>query len=146
MGRLSSGEIRPQIEAECWPIWRLTNKVEVGLPAAREQEQSAMHLRRVWRMRLLCVALCLAAQPAAAITIQIDYTYDTGNFFGSGNPAGATAGAQAKAALEAAASYYSTILTDSFSAIQTPPQFHSTPVRRAGDLAVDREFQQSNDE
>ena len=35
-----------------------------------------MHLRRLWRMRLLCVALCLAAQPAAAITIQIDYTYD----------------------------------------------------------------------
>ena len=36
--------------------------------------------------------LCLAAQPAAAITIQLNYTYDTGNFFGNGNPSGGTAG------------------------------------------------------
>jgi hypothetical protein len=81
---------------------------------------------RAWRMRLLSIALCLAAQSAAAINVQINYTYDTGNFFGSGNPQGATAGAQAKAALEAAASFYSTILTDSFSVIQTPSQFHSS--------------------
>jgi len=74
----------------------------------------------------LGVVLCLIAEPAAAITLQVDYTYDTSNFFGNGNPQGATAGAQAKAALEAAASFYSTILTDSFSAIQTPPQFHSS--------------------
>jgi hypothetical protein len=73
-------------------------------------------------MRLLSVALCLAVQPAAAITIQLDYSYDTSNFFGSGNPSGA----QAKAALEAAASYYSTILTDSFSIIQTPATLHSS--------------------
>ena len=85
-----------------------------------------MHLQRLWRMRLLCVGLCLAAQPAAAITIQVNYTYDTGNFFGNGNPSGATAGAQAKAALEAAASFYSAILTDSFSVIQTPAPFHSS--------------------
>ncbi len=77
-------------------------------------------------MRVGWVLLCLAAQPAVAITIQIDYSYDTSNFFGSGNPQGATGGAQAKAALEAAASFYSTILTDSFSAIQTPAQFHSS--------------------
>jgi hypothetical protein len=77
-------------------------------------------------MSLLCVGLCLAAQPAAAITIQVNYTYDTGNFFGNGNPSGATAGAQAKAALEAAASYYSTILTDSFSVIQTPSPLNSS--------------------
>jgi hypothetical protein len=83
-----------------------------------------MHLPRDWRKQLLCVAMCLAAQPAAAITIHVDYTYDTANFFGSGNPQGATGGAQAKAALEAAASFYSTILTDSFSVIQTPPQFN----------------------
>ena len=42
----------------------------------------------------------------------IDYTYDLPasggtNFFGSGNPQGATGGAQAKAALEAAANFYS---------------------------------------
>src|SRR4051794_31274086 len=69
--------------------------------------------------------LWFTAQPAAAINVQIDYTYDTTNFFGSGNPQGAAAGLQAKAALEAAASFYSTILTDSFSVIQTPPPFHS---------------------
>src|SRR6476646_6581827 len=85
-----------------------------------------MRCRRVWWMAGLYIALCTAAQPAAAINVQIDYTYDTTNFFGAGNPQGAAAGAQAKAALEAAASFYSTILTDSLSAIQTPPQFHSS--------------------
>jgi hypothetical protein len=85
-----------------------------------------MRLSRVWQTGFWCVALCVAAQLASAITLQIDYTYDTGNFFGSGNPSGATAGAQAKAALEAAASYYSTILTDTFDPIVVPPQFHST--------------------
>ena len=77
-------------------------------------------------MRLLCVALCLAAQPAAAINVQIDYTYDLTNFFGSGNPQGATAGIQAKAALDAAASFYSTILTDTFDPITIPLEYHST--------------------
>ena len=96
------------------------------MPAISEQERTAMHFQRMWRMSLWCVVMCLAAHPAAAITIQLNYTYDTGNFFGNGNPSGATAGAQAKAALEAAASFYSTILTDSFSVIQTPPTFHSS--------------------
>jgi hypothetical protein len=77
-------------------------------------------------MSLSCVLIGLAMQPASAITIQLNYTYDTGNFFGNGNPSGGTAGAQAKAALEAAASFYSTILTDSFSVIQTPAPFHSS--------------------
>lgn len=63
--------------------------------------------------------------PSRAVNITLDYAYDTSNFFGAGNPSGATAGAQAKAALEAVASFYSTILTDTFSAIQTPPEFHS---------------------
>jgi hypothetical protein len=32
-GRLSSGETSQQIEPDCWPICRLTNKVEVdGAP------------------------------------------------------------------------------------------------------------------
>src|SRR5689334_10146275 len=72
------------------------------------------------------VLLFLVAQSAAAITISLDYSYDAANFFGAGNPQGATGGAQAKAALEAVASYYSTILTDSFSPIQTPSPFHSS--------------------
>src|SRR3954464_6374687 len=63
---------------------------------------------------------------ASAINVRIDYSYDSTNFFGSGNPQGASAGAQAKAALEAAANFYSTILTDSLSVIQTPPAFHSS--------------------
>lgn len=78
---------------------------------------------------LLCGALFLAAElrTADAITLQIDYSYDSEvKFFGTGNPAGAAAGAQAKAALEAAASYYSQILTDTFSAIQVPPPLVSS--------------------
>ena len=64
--------------------------------------------------------------PAQAVNVKLDYTYDTSNFFGAGNPSGAAAGDQAKAALEAVASFYSTILTDSFSSIQTPPNFASS--------------------
>ena len=77
-------------------------------------------------MSVLGISLSVIAQPAAAINVQINYSYDTTNFFGNGNPQGAIAGAQAKAALEAAASFYSTILTDTFSLIHTPPQFHSS--------------------
>ncbi len=76
---------------------------------------------------MLAAGLLFAAtvQPSHAVNITLDYTYDTSNFFGAGNPSGATAGAQAKAALEAAVGYYSTILTDTFSAIQKPADFHS---------------------
>lgn len=78
----------------------------------------------------LCAFALVNAGFAQAITISIDYSFDTGatgpKFFGAGNPGGATAGAQAKAALEAAASYYSTILTDAFSAIQVPANFQSS--------------------
>jgi hypothetical protein len=76
----------------------------------------------------------MAPSRSQAITVSINYDYDNYDyeantdgpkFFGIGNPGGAAAGAQAKAALEAAASFYSTILTDTFSAIQTPPPLHS---------------------
>jgi hypothetical protein len=73
---------------------------------------------------MLLTAAMLAVTPARAVTLSIDYTYDTGNFFGSGNPQGAAAGLQAKAALEAAANYFSAILDDTFSSIQTPPVYH----------------------
>jgi hypothetical protein len=74
---------------------------------------------------------CALARSVSAITIDIDYSYDTpavggSNFFGSGNPQGATGGSQARAALEAAASYFSTILNDTFSAITVPAPYHST--------------------
>lgn len=81
--------------------------------------------RRQWIWIVLAWSLAALAQPAAAITVQIDYTYDTNNFFGAGNPQGATGGAQAKAALESAATYFSNILADTFSAIQTPPPMQS---------------------
>lgn len=78
----------------------------------------------------LCALAVANAGTVQAITISIDYSFDAGatgpKFFGVGNPGGATAGAQAKAALEAAAGYYSTILTDAFSAIQVPANFQSS--------------------
>jgi hypothetical protein len=72
------------------------------------------------------LVLILVCSPASAINIVIDYSYDTNNFFGAGNPQGSAAGAKAKAALDTAASYFSTILNDTFSPIVTPPTFHSS--------------------
>lgn len=90
------------------------------------QHQSSLTVQRfAWAAAWLLAILSGLSRPAQAVNITLDYTYDTSNFFGVGNPNGATAGAQAKAALEAAAAYYSTILTDTFSAIQTPPDFSS---------------------
>src|SRR4051812_12577267 len=85
-----------------------------------------MRNRLVRRVSALCVGIYFAALSAAAINVQIDYTYDTSNFFGSGNPQGAVAGAQARAALEAAAGFYSAVLTDTFDAITVPAPYHST--------------------
>jgi hypothetical protein len=64
-------------------------------------------------------------QSASAINIQLNYTYDTNNFF---------LNAQAKAALEAAASFYSTILTDTFDAIVVPQDYQSS-VQGAGKVS-----------
>jgi hypothetical protein len=85
---------------------------------------------------------CAFTGSARAISISIDYRYDTpalggSNFFGSGNPQGATAGALARAALESAASYFSSILNDTFSAITIPPPYHSTA---PGSTGVNRWF------
>lgn len=78
-----------------------------------------------WRIVALWTVLAIVAAPASAINIVLDYTYDTNNFFGSGNPGGLTSGLQAKAALESAASFFTSILNDSLSSIQTPPQYYS---------------------
>jgi hypothetical protein len=78
------------------------------------------------RAAALATALMIAAPAARAVNVVLDYTYDTSNFFGAGNPSGAVAGTQAKAALEAVASFYSGILNDTFSSIQTPPNFASS--------------------
>jgi hypothetical protein len=67
---------------------------------------------------VLCLGAC--ATPARAINILIDDTYDTNGFF--------AAGSQARAALDAAADYYSAILDDTFSQIVTPePLVSSLP-------------------
>ena len=83
------------------------------------------------RILLAIWLACTSAGLACAITISVDYRYDTqalggSNFFGSGNPQGAAGGAQARAALESAASYFSSILNDTFSAITVPAPYHST--------------------
>jgi hypothetical protein len=82
-------------------------------------------IRAIMMRSMLLTLAVLATAPAWAVTLDIDYTYDTGNFFGSGNPQGAAAGLQARASLEAAADSYSDILDDTFSSIQTPPVYHS---------------------
>ena len=64
-------------------------------------------------------------QPVLAVEIVLDYTYDSGNFFGAGNPDGELAGEQARESLESAASLFSDILTDTFSSIETPASFSS---------------------
>ncbi|BBO32584.1 hypothetical protein [Lacipirellula parvula] len=91
---------------------------------------SAKTIARSWQRAtaalVAAAAALLIATPARAVNIVINYQYDTLNFFGADNPSGATAGAQAKAALDAAASFYSTILTDNFSAIQKPADLVST--------------------
>jgi len=78
------------------------------------------------RILALSLAVVVVSGPASAITLTVDYTYDTGNFFGGGNPQGPAAGMQAKASLEAAATFFSNILNDTFSAITVPPPYRST--------------------
>ncbi len=78
-------------------------------------------------VRLACAAsaLVIASSACLGVNVVLKYDYDASQFFGAGNPSGATAGGQAKAALEAAASFFSGILNDTLSSIQTPPPFAS---------------------
>jgi hypothetical protein len=73
-----------------------------------------------WRILLWFAAalFLLHASSAAAINVVVDYAYDSSSFF---PPA-----SQARATIDAVASYYSTILNDTFSAISTPPPFTSS--------------------
>ena len=70
------------------------------------------------------------------MTIRIDYSIDDvgSKFFGSGNPQGLAAGMQAKAALDAAAAFYSGILDDTLSAIQ---EAYDTSARMAASPGVE---------
>jgi hypothetical protein len=70
---------------------------------------------RIARLPALLIAVIACAGPASAVTLRIDYTYDTDGFF--------PAGSQARAAMQAAASYYSTILEDTFAEIDVPNKY-----------------------
>jgi Matrixin len=76
-------------------------------------------------LRQLCfgfvaAAVLLSAAPTRAVTVKIDYNYDTNNFFGAGNPQGTVAGMQAKAAIESAAGFFTNILNDTLDRIEAP--------------------------
>jgi hypothetical protein len=75
---------------------------------------------------LALITVVAWASSALAVNIRIDYSMDASGFFGDHNPQGTTGAAQATAAMEAAADFYSGILGDTFSAI-TPPtkQYYS---------------------
>jgi hypothetical protein len=64
----------------------------------------------------LALAVCAYVPPAQAVTVQLDYTYDTG-FFAPGTPARAT--------LVAAAKFYSSVLDDTLAAIPIGPRSFS---------------------
>jgi Matrixin len=61
--------------------------------------------------------LSLTAATSVAINVTIDYTYDTNGFFPPDS--------QARSTLEAAASFYSLILEDTFSSVTIPPPLES---------------------
>jgi hypothetical protein len=73
---------------------------------------------------LLAVVACGSA--ATAITVTIDYSKDTSGFFGTSNPQGPTGAAQARTSLEAAATFYSDILEDTFSTFEIPETFYGS--------------------
>ena len=99
----------------------------VGLDLASHVEGKEKMTRL--RLELVCVlfgVLASVLKPLAhGVSINIDYTYDSLNFFGAGNPDGSAAGQQARDSLEEAATYFSNLLDDSFSTIVTPPDFYS---------------------
>lgn len=74
----------------------------------------------------ILVAAAVCASSASAVNVVIDYSYDTTNYFGAGNPSGSAAGQQARAALEAAVGYFSEILVDNLAVIQEPDDYIST--------------------
>src|SRR5262245_61766180 len=88
-------------------------------------------MRRLRRSRValaFAVAIWIAF-PAAAVTVKIEY--DTSNALGLSSPffnSGTTQANQAKAALNAAAAYYSNVLTDTLAAIPASQNYTSPRV------------------
>ena len=88
--------------------------------------QASNFRRRSQTCALACgVAVAACSTTSRAINIVLDYTYDTQNFFGAGNPDGAAAGAAAKNTLQAAATFFSDLLEDTFSPITLPAPYNS---------------------
>src|SRR5688572_26268995 len=79
---------------------------------ARRRAQRIIGSRPATALSVL-IGWAVLAPAASAVTVKIDYAYDTSSFFANN--------VQAFNALEAAASFYSNLLTDTFSSIQTPP-------------------------
>jgi len=112
----------------------LTGDIDASAEARRVDGRRSFRLRSrapwlVCVVALAVVALAVVAlwSPAGyAVTVVPNYTFDTTGFFGAGHPNGAAVGAQAKAALEAAATFFSRMLTDTLAAIQVPPPFQSS--------------------
>ncbi|MGJ8723119.1 MAG: PEP-CTERM sorting domain-containing protein [Roseibacillus sp.] len=71
----------------------------------------------------------MAVLPAqSGFHVAVDFSQDTNDFFGAGNPSGLTGGNQARASLNAAANFFSTYLADDFDAI-TPVGTNSWDAR-----------------
>ena len=104
------------------------------LVAGRERTATVSGIRRACEsMPLLYRTLIFfwligAVARAHALTIELNVTADTSEFFGAGNPAGPAAGAQAHAALRAATAFFESILVDDLVAIS--PSAGNTWTRR----------------
>jgi hypothetical protein len=68
-------------------------------------------------MKYLSLLTVWVASPLSAVNIAIDYSHDSQDFFGAGNPNGATGGMMARTTMETAAGFFSSMLGDDFNAI-----------------------------
>jgi hypothetical protein len=79
-------------------------------------------LNRSLRNLAPLVALLLVTAVAPAANVVLDYTYASGSFFSTGT----ANGLQARATVQAAADYFTTILTDSLPQVSRPNDYIST--------------------
>lgn len=94
--------------------------------AERNVNLAILRIRSIHLLVLVPLCWCAMSLQVHAIDIIIDYSYDTSQWFGAGNPDGAAAGASAKTSLEEAATFFSSILDDTFNAITVPATFQSS--------------------
>ena len=101
------------------PLCLFTNPIDSTPLPEGGQLTAGLERGRIRQILILAVALSgLQARQANALIIEVDYTYDSSQFFtASGNPGGATGAAQARAALEAAAARWSAIIDQPLGAL-----------------------------